>query len=126
MDYNDNDKFIKQMLEDKEQGRLSRGGISALQMLKGGKKKFHTHDNRKKFTAYELSNFIWSADVKDFVQILVKAGVARFVYTNTSGALMDNLHLSEQEGCWIQDLVVAEKDTFGDGKRGIEIEVPNW
>ena len=42
MDYNDNDKIIKQMLEDKEQGRLSRGGISALQMLKGGKKKFHT------------------------------------------------------------------------------------
>lgn len=123
MDYTD--ETMKQMLEDEKEGRLSQGAASALQMWMNGKKGFHTRGNRR-FTAYEMKSFLWDKDVKDFVQTLVKTGITRFVYTNTSTAVMDNLHLLEQEGCCIRGLAVMEKGFFDENKKGIEIEVSEW
>ena len=123
MDYTD--ETMKQMLEDEKEGKLSQGAASALQMWMNGKKGFHTRGNRR-FTAYELKSFLWDKDVKDFVQTLVKTRITRFVYTNTSTAVMDNLHLLEQEGCCIRGLAVMEKGFFDEDKKGIEIEVSEW
>ncbi len=123
MDYTD--ETMKQMLEDEKEGKLSQGAASALQMWMNGKKGFHTRGNRR-FTAYEMKSFLWDKEVKDFVQTLVKVGITRFVYTNTSTAVMDNLHLLEQEGCCIRGLAVMEKGFFDEDKKGIEIEVSEW
>lgn len=123
MDYTD--ETMKQMLEDEKEGKLSQGAFSALQMWMNGKKGFRTRSNRR-FTAYELKSFLWDKEVKDFVQTLVKVGITRFVYTNTSTAVMDNLHLLEQEGCCIRGLAVMEKGFFDEDKKGIEIEVSEW
>ncbi len=123
MDYTD--ETMKQMLEDEKEGKLSQGASSALQMWMNGKKGFRTRGNRR-FTAYEMKNFLWDKEVKDFVQTLMKVGITRFVYTNTSTAVMDNLHLLEQEGCCIRGLAVMEKGFFDEDKKGIEIEVSEW
>lgn len=123
MDYTD--ETMKQMLEDEKEGKLSQGASSALQMWMNGKKGFHTRSNRR-FTAYELKNFLWDKEVKDFVQTLVKVGITRFVYTNISTAVMSNLHLLEQEGCCIRGLAAMEKGFFDEDKKGIEIEVSEW
>lgn len=123
MDYTD--ETMKQMLEDEKEGKLSQGAASALQMWMNGKKGFRTRGNRR-FTAYELKSFLWDKEVKDFVRTLMKVGITRFVYTNTSTAVMDNLHLLEQEGCCIRGLAVMEKGFFDEDKKGIEIEVSEW
>lgn len=123
MDYTD--ETMKQMLEDEKEGKLSQGASSALQMWMNGKKGFRTRSTRR-FTAYELKNFLWDKEVKDFVKTLVKAGITRFVYTNTSTGVMGNLHLLEQEGCCIRGLAVMEKGFFDEDKKGIEIEVSEW
>ena len=119
------EELINKLLEDEKGGRLSGGGAAAVQMYLNGKKGFRTRGNRR-FTAYELKNFLWDKEVKDFVKTMMSIGITRFVYTNTSTAVMDNLHLLEQEGCCIRGLAVMEKSFFDEDKKGIEIEVSEW
>lgn len=119
------EELINKLLEDEKEGKLSGGAATAVQMYLNGKKGFHTRGNRR-FTAYELKNFLWDKEVKDFVKTIMSIGITRFVYTNTSTAVMDNLHLLEQEGCCIRGLAVMEKGFFDEDKKGIEIEVSEW
>ena len=119
------EELINKLLEDEKGGRLSEGGAAAVQMYLNGKKGFRTRSNRR-FTAHELKNFLWDKEVKDFVKTMMSIGITRFVYTNTSTAVMDNLHLLEQEGCCIRGLAVMEKGFFYEDKKGIEIEVSEW
>jgi hypothetical protein len=122
------EELINKLIEDEKEGRLSRGATEAVQMYRDGKKGFRTCSNRR-FTAYELKTFLWDKEVKDFVKTIMSIGITRFVYTNTSTAVMDNLHLLEQEGCCIRGLAVmekVEKGFFDEDKKGIEIEVSEW
>lgn len=119
------EELINKLIEDEKEGKLPRGAAVAVWMYMDGKKGFHTRSNRR-FTAYELKSFLWDKEVKDFVKTMMSIGITRFVYTNTSTAVMDNLHLLEQEGCCIRGLAVMEKGFFDEDKKGIEIEVSEW
>lgn len=119
------EEIMRRLLGEEKEGKVTSGQASAVQMWANGKKGFRTRGNRR-FTAYEMSGFLWDKDVKDFVKTLIEAGITRFVYTNTSTAVMDNLHLLEEEGCCIRGLAVMEKGFFDEDKKGIEIEVPEW
>lgn len=94
------------------------GVNTAVQMWLNGKKEFYTRSNRK-FTAYELRNFLNDKEVRDFIKTLSETCIKRFVYTNTSTAVMRNLHSLEEEGCRIGNLVL-EKNKYNE-RQGIEI-----
>ena len=52
----------------------------------------------------EMDDFLWDKEVGDFVDTLRKAGIATFVYTNQSTAVMENLHAFAAEGCRLEGL----------------------
>lgn len=57
----------------------------------------------------EMDDFLWDREVKDFVETLKAAGIATFIYTNSSTALMDNMHQLAEEGCSMDGLVKVER-----------------
>ena len=52
----------------------------------------------------ELDDFLWEKEVRDFIEALRSAGIASFVYTNQSTAVMENLHQLAAAGCTMQGL----------------------
>lgn len=52
----------------------------------------------------EMDDFLWDADVADFIDTLRKAGIQTFVYTNQSTAVMENLHAFAAQGCTMMGL----------------------
>lgn len=44
-------------------------------------------------------DFVWESEAKDFIDTLRKAGVKTFTMTNTSTALMENMHWFQENGC---------------------------
>jgi phosphoglycolate phosphatase-like HAD superfamily hydrolase len=57
----------------------------------------------------EMDDFLWDREVKDFVETLRAAGIESFIYTNSSSALMENLHQLTEEGCTMDGLVKIER-----------------
>ncbi|MBP3805267.1 MAG: hypothetical protein J6I76_15515 [Oribacterium sp.] len=57
----------------------------------------------------EMDDFLWDREVKDFVEALRGAEITSFIYTNTSTALMDNIHQLTEEGCEMTGLVKVER-----------------
>lgn len=57
----------------------------------------------------EMDDFLWDREVKDFVETLRAAGIESFIFTNTSTALMDNMHQLTEEGCRMDGLVKVER-----------------
>ena len=64
----------------------------------------YRHSNERGTTEFEMSDFLWKNEVKDFVDTLRKAGIQSFVYTNTSTATMMVLHLLVENGCKMEGL----------------------
>lgn len=58
----------------------------------------------RKQTEMEMSDFLFDTEVKDFIETLKKAGIKSFVYTNTSTAVMENIHAFAAEGCTLTGL----------------------
>lgn len=107
-------------------GSIADEGVrAAYGMWADGRKEF---ESRKRpgitFLSYEMNSFLWTRDVPTFILTLREAGIKHFVFTNTSTALMEDLHAFEQEGCEINGLATETEKFFGCGRKGIEIYIP--
>lgn len=58
----------------------------------------------RKQTEMEMSDFLFDTEVADFIDTLKKAGIKSFVYTNTSTAVMENIHAFAAEGFRLESL----------------------
>ena len=58
---------------------------------------------------FELSEYLWKAEVKDFVTALRNAGIKSFVVTDHSTGLMDMLHQLSENGCTIEGLATIKR-----------------
>lgn len=105
------EKFLEKIRKQVKEGTVSLGASRAFWTYNDGKKEWTTHAGRK-VSAYEFSGFCWDdKDVHDFITTLRDIGVRKFVVTNTSTALMDNLHGFADEGCYIGGLVTRKPET---------------
>ena len=65
---------------------------------------------------FEMEDFLWNREVKDFIAALRKAGIKTFAYTNQSTAVMENIHAFAEEGCRLEGLcrVTRRETRWGD------------
>ena len=65
-----------------------------------------------------FEDFVWEKEAHDFIDTLRKAGIDTFVITNTSTALMENLHWFAAEGCTMQGLctITKKENRWGEEK----------
>ena len=63
----------------------------------------------------EMQDFLWANEVQDFVNTLREAGIKSLVYSNTSTAVMENLHQLAAEGCTMQGLctITRQENRWG-------------
>ena len=63
----------------------------------------------------EMSDFLFDTEVHDFIETLRRAGIDTFVYTNTSTAVMENIHAFNAEGYRLDELcsVTRHEDRWG-------------
>ncbi len=52
----------------------------------------------------EMEDFLFDSEVHDFIETLRRAGIDSFVYTNTSTAVMENIHAFNAEGYRLEGL----------------------
>lgn len=52
----------------------------------------------------EMDDFLWEAEIENFIDALRKAGFESFVFTNQSTAVMENLHSFAKAGCKMEGL----------------------
>lgn len=105
-----NEKFLEKIKNQVKEGTVSLGASNAFWTYNDGKKEWNTHAGRK-VSAYGFNGFCWDKDIRDFIATLRDIGVRKFVTTNTSTALMDNLHGFADEGCYIGGLVTRQPKT---------------
>lgn len=120
------ENYMKQLREMYDAGSsLSDGERAAYGMWADGRKEF---ESRRMpgitFLSYEMNSFLWTRDVPMFILTLREAGIKHFVFTNTSTALMEDLHAFEQEGCEIKGLATETEKVFGCERKGIEVYIP--
>ena len=66
----------------------------------------------------EMSDFCWEDEPEDFIATLRKAGLKTFITTDSSTALMENIHAYIAAGCTLEGPVTVEKETwFGTEKK---------
>lgn len=70
---------------------------------------------RREQTEMEMDDFLFDSEVHDFIATLRKAGIQSFVYTNTSTAVMENIHAFAAEGCRLDGLctITRHEDRWG-------------
>ena len=68
----------------------------------------------------ELSDFLWNKEVEDYVDTLRKAGIHSFVYSNSSTAVMENIHQLVAAGCTLEGPCTLVKKTEKWGEEGEE------
>ena len=74
----------------------------------------------------EMNDFCWDKEVHDFINTFRKAGIKTFIYTNTSSAVMENLHWFVKEGCEMLGLCTITKNNCYDKEQlvmGIRFKV---
>ena len=103
-------KFLEKIRKQVKEGTVSLGASRAFWTYTDGKKEWTTHAGGN-VSAYGFSGFCWEKDIRDFIATLRNIGVRKFVITNTSTALMDNLHGFADQGCYIGGLVTREPET---------------
>jgi phosphoglycolate phosphatase-like HAD superfamily hydrolase len=64
----------------------------------------------------EMDDFLWDKEVGDFINALRQAGIATFVYTNQSTAVMENIHAFAAEGCRLEGLctITRQENRWGE------------
>ena len=70
-----------------------------------------------------MDDFLWEYEIADFIETLRKAGIETFIYTNTSTAVMENIHGFEEEGCKLTGLTKIKRTELRFGG-DYELEVP--
>ena len=66
----------------------------------------------------EISDFCWEDEPEDFIATLRKAGLKTFITTDSSTALMENIHAYIAAGCTLEGPVTVEKESwFGTEKK---------
>ena len=70
---------------------------------------------RREQTEMEMEDFLFDTEVADFIGTLKKAGIRSFVYTNTSTAVMENIHAFAANGYRLDGLctVTRREDRWG-------------
>lgn len=85
----------------------------------GASKAYHAWMESVRFgeDELEMNDFLWEREVHDFVETLRAAGLKSFVYTNSSSAVMENIHALVAEGCKLDSLCVATRkdNCYGSG-----------
>ena len=78
---------------------------------------------RTRQTEMEMSDFLFDTEVADFIGALRKAGITSFVYTNTSTAIMENIHAFVAEGCKTNNLctITRQEERWG-GEETLEVQ----
>ena len=77
----------------------------------------------------EMSDFLFEAEVEDFIKTLRKAGIPSMVYTNTSTAVMENIHHFAALGCTMTGLctITRKEKRWGEEQehevQGIRFEI---
>lgn len=57
----------------------------------------------------EMEDFLFDSEVHDFIETLRRAGIDSFVYTNTSTAVMENIHAFSAEGYRLEGLCMITR-----------------
>lgn len=65
-----------------------------------------------------FDDFVWESEAKDFIDTLRAAGVKTFTMTNTSTALMENMHWFVENGCTLMGLCEVEPTDPWERKHG--------
>ena len=70
---------------------------------------------RRQHTEMEMDDFLFDTEVHDFIATLRRAGITGFVYTNTSTAVMENIHAFAAKGCTLVGLctITRHEDRWG-------------
>ena len=68
-----------------------------------------------------FDDFVWEKEARDFIETLRRAGLQTLVVTNSSTALMENLHWFAAEGCRLEGLCTIAKRDF---RFGVDMEEP--
>ena len=77
----------------------------------------------------EMDDFLFDNEVEDFIKTLRKAGIPSMVYTNTSTAVMENIHAFAALGCHLTELctITRKENRWGDEEeyevQGIRFEI---
>lgn len=72
----------------------------------------------------EMNDFVWEKEAKSFIDTLRKAEIQSFVLTNTSTALMENLHWFQSLGCTIEGLcTITKKSVFNKDEQVMGIRI---
>lgn len=77
--------------------------------LTGGQSKAWRMWYRNEREEMNFDDFVWEKEAKDFIDTLRAAGVKTFTFTNTSTALMENMHWFQQNGCTLMGLCEVEE-----------------
>lgn len=89
--------------------KLSRGTLEAYWTYE-----FNLNHNSSEFECNELP---WTTDMSDFVKTMREAGIETIAVTETSTALLENLHKLANQGCTIEGLCkVSRPDIWGKNK----------
>ena len=89
--------------------KLSRGTLEAYWTYE-----FNLNHNSSEFECNELP---WTTDMSDFVKTMREAGVETIAVTETSTALLENLHKLANQSCTIEGLCkVSRPDIWGKDK----------
>ena len=59
-----------------------------------------------------MDDFLWDREVEDFLNALRGAGISTFIYTNTSTAVMGNIHDFAAHGCTFKELTTVSKKSW--------------
>lgn len=68
----------------------------------------------------QMDDFLWENEVHDFIETLRKAGIRGFIFTNSSTALMENIHWFADEECILCGTYVLEKKENRFGRDRVE------
>ena len=72
---------------------------------------FNLNHNSSEFECNELP---WTTDMSDFVKTMREAGVKTIAVTETSTALLENLHKLANQGCTIESLCKVSRSDIWD------------
>ena len=74
---------------------------------------FNLNHNSSEFECNELP---WTTDMSDFVKTMREAGIETIAVTETSTALLENLHKLANQGCTIEEFAKKQGEEHGGDK----------
>lgn len=91
-------------LAAEDYSRVGRGVQAALEA--------YSFTINRKSSEFECNDLPWTTDMSDFVKTLREAGLETIVVTETSTALLENLHKLAAQGCTVEGLCTVTRPDF--------------